>query len=265
MQEISGFDSFLAALRKRHAFFHQTGCRLADHGMETVCSVDYLGSEINTIFRNIRTGRPVGEDGVLKFKSAMTYELGIMNHEKGWAQQFHIGAMRGNSSRAARTVHPNTGSDAIGDAEIAQPLARLLDRLDRTNQLARTVLYNINPRDNVMLLSIMGCFQDGSIPGKMQMGSAWWFLDQKDGMARQIDDLSRNGLLSRFVGMVTDSRSFLSFTRHEYFRRILCNVAGNDMASGSIPRDYGLIGGMIRDICYNNAAAYFGFDNPTKQ
>lgn len=260
--EVRDFESYLAALRKRQAFFHLAGCRLADHGMDTVHAVDYVDSEIDTIFRKVRTGGVAGDDEILKFKSAMTYELGIMNHEKGWAQQFHIGAIRNNNSRAARVLGPDTGYDAIGDSAIARPLAELLDRLDETDQLAKTVLYNINPRDTVMLVSIIGCFQDGSIPGKMQLGSAWWFLDQKDGMERQIDDLSRNGLLSRFVGMVTDSRSFLSFTRHEYFRRILCNILGKDMAAGRIPRDFGLIGGMIRDICYNNAARYFGFDVP---
>ena len=263
--DVSDFESFLAALRKRQAIFHQAGCRLADHGMETVCAVDYTAREIDSIFLKVRAGGAVGDDEVLKFKSAMFYELGKMNHEKGWTQQLHIGAMRNNSTRAALTVTPNTGCDAIGDSELARPLARFLDRLDKTDQLARTVLYNINPRDNVLLTALMGCFQDGSVPGKMQLGSAWWFLDQKDGMERQIDDLSRNGLLSRFVGMVTDSRSFLSFTRHEYFRRILCNMLGNDMATGRIPRDFGLIGGMIRDISYNNAAAYFGFDTPAKQ
>jgi glucuronate isomerase len=262
--EVRDFESYLAALRKRQSFFHQAGCRLADHGMENVCSVDYAAGEIAAIFRKVRAGRSLGEDEILKFKSAMLYELGIMNHEKGWVQQFHIGAMHNNSSRAARTVHPNTGCDAIGDSEIARPLAKLLDRLDKSDQLSKTILYNVNPRDNVLMVSIMGCFQDGSYPGKMQLGSAWWFLDQRDGIERQIDDLSRNGLLSRFVGMVTDGRSFLSFARHEYFRRILCNILGSDMAAGRIPRDFGLIGGLVRDVCCNNAGTYFGFDVPAK-
>ncbi|MFW6256140.1 MAG: glucuronate isomerase, partial [Candidatus Sumerlaeota bacterium] len=177
-----------------------------------------------------------------------------------WTQQYHMGAMRNNNSRLFEMLGPDTGFDSIGDYEIGRPLSRMLDRLDETGQLARTILYNLNPRDNMLLATMLGNFQDGSIPGKMQFGSAWWFLDQKDGMEQQIKDLSKAGLLSRFVGMLTDSRSFLSYTRHEYFRRILCNLLGQEIADGFIPNDTKLIGQMVQDISYNNAVRYFGFD-----
>jgi glucuronate isomerase len=192
----------------------------------------------------------------------MLYEFAVMDHERGWTQQYHVGALRNNRGRAFGTLGPDTGFDSIGDSPVARPLSRLLDRLDRVDRLARTIVYNLNPADNAVVATMIGNFQDGATPGKMQFGSAWWFLDQKDGIERQIEDLSQMGLLSRFVGMTTDSRSFLSYPRHEYFRRVLCNVLGRDMAAGLIPGDYGLVGGMVRDICYNNAAAYFGFAVP---
>lgn len=257
---IRDFASYMEALRKRHDFFHEMGCKLSDHGIETAYADDYTEKEINLIFRKVRCGKALGGNEILKFKSAMLYEFGIMDHEKKWTQQYHLGALRNNNTRMFEILGPDSGFDSIGDFEIARPLSKLLDRLDRTNQLAKTILYNINPRDNALLVTMLGNFQDGSAPGKMQYGSAWWFLDQKDGMERQIEDLSQTGLLSRFVGMITDSRSFLSFTRHEYFRRILCNILGNDIAKGLIPSDMELIGRMVRDICYNNAADYFGFD-----
>jgi glucuronate isomerase len=189
----------------------------------------------------------------------MLYELALLDHEKGWTQQFHVGAQRNNNSRCFQSLGPDTGFDSIGDCRYARPLARFLDRLDRQQRLTKTILYNLNPADNDLLAAMIGNFQDGSAAGKMQYGSGWWFLDQKEGMEKQLNALSNHGLLSRFVGMLTDSRSFLSYTRHEYFRRILCNLLGTEIAQGLLPNDIDLIGRMVRDICYHNAAAYFGF------
>jgi len=189
----------------------------------------------------------------------MLYEFGIMDHRKGWTQQYHLGALRNNNSRMFRTLGPDTGFDSIGDFEIGKPLSRLLDRLDTTNQLAKTILYNLNPRDNELMGTMIGNFQDGTVPGKIQFGSGWWFLDQKDGMEKQMQALSSLGLLSRFVGMLTDSRSFLSYTRHEYFRRTLCNLLGHDVEKGEIPADMELLGQMVENIAFNNAKNYFGF------
>jgi glucuronate isomerase len=260
--DITGFTSFLSAIRKRHAYFHANGCRMSDHGLETVSADDFTEKEVAAVFAKVRSGTPVAPAEARKFESAMLYEFGIMDHEKGWTQQYHLGALRNNNSRMFARMGRDIGFDSMGDLEVARPLSRLLDRLDRTNQLARTIVYNLNPRDNALMVSMIGNFQDGSVPGKIQYGSAWWFLDQKDGMERQIEDLSQMGLLSRFVGMLTDSRSFISYTRHEYFRRILCNILGHDMEAGLVPMDFGLVGGMVRDISYNNAAGYFGFDLP---
>ena len=190
----------------------------------------------------------------------MLVEFGIMDHEKGWTQQYHLGPIRNTRSRMLGQLGPDVGCDSIGDFEIARPLAKLLDRLDSTDQLTKTILYNLNPRDNEVLATMCGNFQDGSVPGKMQFGTAWWFLDQNDGMQKQIEALSQTGLLSRFVGMVTDSRSFLSYPRHDYFRRLLCNMLGNDMSKGLIPDDLELAGRLVRDVSYYNAANYFGFD-----
>ncbi len=258
--EIRNFSSCIEALRKRHDFFAAAGCRLSDHGIETAYAEDYTDVEIKVIFEKIRSGVKPDRDDVLKFKSAMLYELAAMDHEKGWTQQFHLGAMRNNSSRCFAELGADTGFDCIGDFETARPLAKLLDRLDAAGRLAKTIIYNLNPRDNELLVSLLGCFQDGSTPARMQFGSAWWFLDQKDGIERQLEALSQLGLLRRFVGMVTDSRSFLSYTRHEYFRRILCNMLGDDMQKGLLPDDMNLVGKMVRDICWNNAATYFGFN-----
>ena len=200
------------------------------------------------------------DDGeTARFRSSVLHELTLWNHEKGWVQQFHLGAMRNNNSRLFRELGPDTGFDSIGEFPVARSLSRLLDRLDRDRRLAKTILYNLNPAQNDVLATMLGNFQDGSTPGKMQNGSAWWFLDQKDGMKRQLDSLSNMGLLSRFIGMLTDSRSFLSYTRHEYFRRILCNRLGAEMTEGLIPDDMPLVGEMVRDICYRNAARYFDF------
>jgi glucuronate isomerase len=258
---ISTFSNLMSALDKRHAFFHENGCRLSDHGLETAIAEDYTSSEIEIIFAKIRSGKELTHTEILKFKSAMLYEFGVLDHSRGWSQQFHIGALRNNNTRLFKKLGADVGFDSIGDFEIARPLSKLLDRLDMENRLAKTVLYNLNPRDNELIGTMIGNFQDGSVPGKMQFGSGWWFLDQKDGMEKQINALSNLGLLSRFVGMLTDSRSFLSYTRHEYFRRTLCNILGNDVEKGEIPNDMELLGQMVENISFNNAKNYFNFNS----
>jgi len=256
---INSFSGFMDALDKRHNFFHANGCRLSDHGLETAIAEDYTAKEIESVFNKIRNGNDLTLNEILKFKSCMLYEFGIMDHSRGWVQQFHLGALRSNSTRLFNMLGPDTGFDSIGDFEIARPLSKLLDRLDMDNKLAKTILYNLNPRDNELIATMTGNFQDGSFPGKMQFGSGWWFLDQKDGMERQMTALSNLGLLSRFVGMLTDSRSFLSYTRHEYFRRTLCNLLGNDVENGELPYDMELLGQMVENISFNNAYNYFNF------
>ncbi len=258
--KIDSFENLMQALDKRHQYFHDNGCRLSDHGLETFIAEDYTESEIEQIFKKIRGGANLTSDEVLKFKSVMLYEFGIMDHSRGWTQQFHVGALRNNSTRLFNLLGADVGLDSIGDFEIAKPLSKLLDRLDMKNQLAKTVLYNLNPRDNELIGTMIGNFQDGSVPGKMQFGSSWWFLDQKDGMEKQLNALSNLGLLSRFVGMLTDSRSFLSYSRHEYFRRTLCNLLGNDVENGEIPNDMELLGDMVENISFNNAKEYFNFE-----
>jgi glucuronate isomerase len=258
--DIGKFDDLMSALRKRHDYFHQNGCRLSDHGLETVYAEDYSEAEIKSIFARVRGGADLDAGEIKKFQSAMLIEFALLDHEKGWVQQFHIGAIRNNNPRLYRTLGPDTGFDSIGDHCYARPLAKFLGRLDNENRLAKAILYNLNPRDNEVIATMLGNFQDGTAPGKIQFGSGWWFLDQLDGMTRQIEALSQMGLLSRFVGMVTDSRSFLSYSRHEYFRRLLCRILGRDMAGGLVPNDTKMVGGMIRDICYNNAREYFPFD-----
>jgi len=254
---IPDYPSYMTALQRRHDEFHANGCRLSDHGLDAACAADYTDNEICGIFDRIRSGKPIDERQVLKFKSAMLLELAIMDHEKGWVQQLHLGAMRNNSTRMFKALGPDTGFDSIGDSPQAAAMSRFLDRLDVQNRLPRTILYNLNPRDNALMATMIGNFQDGSVPGKIQYGSGWWFLDQKDGMLDQLKAISNLGLLSRFIGMVTDSRSFLSYPRHEYFRRILCNLLGEDVENGELPRDMKLLGRMVEDICYNNAKNYF--------
>jgi len=253
------FTRFMEALRSRHDFFHRLGCRLSDHGLETFNADDYTASDIKAVFSRLRSGGNLSEDKILKFRSAMLYEFAVMDQEKGWTQQYHYGVLRNNNTRMFQALGPDTGFDSIGDFDVARPMVKFFDRLDRDNHLAKTILYNINPADNEIVATMIGNYQDGSLPGKMQFGSAWWFLDQKDGMEKQIGALSNLGLLSRFVGMITDSRSFLSYTRHEYFRRILCNLLGREMKEGLLPDDMDMIGPMVQDICYRNAANYFGF------
>ena len=258
--QIGCWKTYIDAIRQRHDFFHSVGGRLSDHGLDMAYAATYTDWEIKNIFAKIRRGYELTCHEVHKFKSAMLYEFGVMDHEKNWTQQFHIGALRNNNSRLLSELGPDTGFDSMGDWAQAQPLSKFLNRLDSENKLARTILYNNNPKDNDVFATMAGNFQDGTIPGKIQFGSGWWFLDQLDGMTKQIDSLSNIGLLSRFVGMITDSRSFLSYTRHEYFRRLLCNILGGEIERGLLPRDMKLIGGMVRDICFNNAKNYFEFE-----
>ena len=255
--EITSFASYVNAIRERHDYFHENGCRLSDYGLETAYAEDYTETEIKKIFGKIRTGKDLDVSERLKFKSAMIMQLALLDHEAGWVMQLHLSALRNNNTRMLKTLGPDTGFDSIGDFEIAVPLAKFLNRLDMNNKLPKTILYNLNPRDNELITTMLGNFQDGTAAGKMQYGPAWWFLDQKDGMEKQMNALSNMALLSRFVGMATDSRSFLSFPRHEYFRRILCNILGNDVKAGLIPTDVKLLGKMVENICFNNAKKYF--------
>lgn len=257
---LPNLGSFMEALKERHDFFHAEGCRLSDHGIERFYAADYNESEIRSAYDCLIAGRQLTPEAIEKFKSYMLHEFGLMDHARGWVQQYHYGALRNNNTRLFKQLGPDTGFDSIGDFTVGKDLSKFLDRLDTENRLAPTILYNLNPRDNHLLGTMIGNFQDGSRPGKMQHGSGWWFLDQKDGMERQMEILSQLGLLSRFVGMLTDSRSFLSYTRHEYFRRILCNMLGKDVTDGLLPHDEAALGKMVRDICFNNAARYFDFN-----
>lgn len=259
--EIDTYDKLLEALQGRHNYFGTMGCRVSDHGLERFYAQSYTLSEVRQSFGKVLSGQTLSHDEADKLKSALLYELALMDHQADWAQQFHIGAMRNNNARLFRSLGPDTGFDSIGDYPQGVAMSRFLDRLDTTNQLARTILYNLNPADNELLATMCGNFQDGSVAGKIQFGSGWWFLDQKDGMKRQINALSNLGLLSRFVGMLTDSRSFLSYPRHEYFRRILCNLLGNDVERGELPNDITLLGDMVQKISYRNAREWFGFGN----
>lgn len=257
---ISSFQQLLDALKQRHDFFHKQGCRLSDHGLETMYAEDYTDEEVKNIFEKALKKQRLSQEEALKFKSAMLVELALLDHSKNWTQQFHLGALRNNNKRMMRELGPDTGFDSIGDFDVARPLSKFMDKMDNSNQLAKTILYNLNPSQNELYATMIGNFNDGSTPGKIQYGSAWWFLDQKDGMEKQMNALSNMGLLSRFVGMLTDSRSFLSYPRHEYFRRILCNLIGNDVENGELPAsEMEWLGQMVENICYNNAKSYFNF------
>jgi glucuronate isomerase len=233
---------------------------LADHGVEYLFAEDFTQEEIEEIFAKVTSGRTLSDNEIAKFKSAFLYEVTRLNNKRGWVQQLHIGAFRNSNTRMFQNLGPDTGFDSIGDYHHGDSMVKFLDRLDMTNELTKTIIYNMNPRDNALIASMIGNFQDGSIPGKIQFGSGWWFLDQIDGMEAQMNTLSNMGLLSRFIGMTTDSRSFLSYPRHEYFRRILCNLIGNDVESGKIPADMELLGEIVENICYNNAVNYFGIE-----
>jgi glucuronate isomerase len=258
--EIKSFTDLVNALKKRIQFFHENGCRLADHGLEQLyypTSNESFDEE--KIFLKVLKQAQLTTSEIQYFKYRTLIELSRVYHAKGWTQQFHLGAIRNNNARMMRTLGPDTGFDSIGDYSQAVALSKFLNELDATDQLAKTILYNLNPADNEVLATMIGNFNDGSIKGKIQFGSAWWFLDQKDGMEKQINALSNLGLLSCFIGMLTDSRSFMSYPRHEYFRRILCNVIGKDVEDGELPWDEKWLGKIVSDICYFNARAYFNF------
>ncbi len=263
--EIAAFDSYIEALRKRHDYFHQNLCRVSDYGLERPYAADYTREEIKNIFKKIRSDKELDAAEREKFKSAMMVEFAMMDCESGWVMQLHLGPIRNNNTRMFKSLGPDTGFDSIGDFHQALPLAKFLDRLDADNKLPKTIIYNINPCDNEVVATMTGNFQDGSTPGKMQFGSGWWFLDQKDGMEKQINALSNLGLLSRFIVMLTDSRSFLSYPRHEYFRRIVCQLLGKLVDDGEAPNDIDLLGSMVEDICWNNAADYFGIELPEQK
>lgn len=257
---ISGFDDMITALRKRQDFFEAQGCKLSDHGIEEFYAEDYTDTEIKAIFNKVYGGQALTQTETLKFKSAMLVTFAEMDWEKGWTQQFHYGVIRNNNTRLFNKVGADTGFDSIGTVTTAKALSKFLDRLDSQDKLTKTILYNLNPADNEMIATMIGNFQDGTVAGKIQFGSGWWFLDQKDGIEKQLNSLSVMGLMSRFVGMLTDSRSFLSYPRHEYFRRTLCNLIGNDVENGLLPhQELDFIGKMVEDISYNNAKKFFNF------
>ena len=257
---ISNFSDLIAALRNRHDFFASVGCKLSDHGIEEFYSEDYTQSEIDAIFNKVYGGKELTKEEILKFKSAVMVEGAFMDWEKGWTQQFHYGAIRNNNTRLFKQLGPDTGFDSIGDFTVAKAMSKFFNRLDTDNKLAKTIIYNLNPRDNDLIATMIGNFQDGSVAGKIQFGSGWWFLDQRTGMEAQMNSLSNLGLLSRFVGMLTDSRSFLSYPRHEYFRRILCNLIGNDVEKGLLPAsEMEFLGKLVEDVSYFNAKRFFNF------
>jgi len=254
---VDSFESLVEALDKRHEFFHSMGGRLSDHGLDRFYYSHFEYDEVNKIFHRLLRGRMIDADETEKYRTAIMVELCRMNQKRGWTQQFHVGAMRNNNSRMFRLMGPDTGWDSIGIPQDALKMSAFLNALDNTDQLAQTILYNLNPADNEMMVAMAGNFNDGSRPVKVQYGAAWWFLDQKTGMEKHLKDLSALGILGRFVGMVTDSRSFLSYPRHEYFRRIACNFIGEEVEKGTIPDDDGLLKPLIEGISYNNAREYF--------
>ena len=257
---ISKFQDVIDALQKRHDFFAENGCKLSDHGIEEFYAEDYTDAEIDAIFNKVYGGTELTHDEILKFKSAMMVIFAEMDHASGWAQQFHYGAIRDNNTKMFNLLGPDTGFDSIGQFNTAKSMSKFLNRLATNDKLTKTIIYNLNPADNEVVATMLGNFQDGTCPGKIQWGSGWWFLDQKDGMEKQMNALSLLGLLSRFVGMLTDSRSFLSYPRHEYFRRVLCNLVGRDIENGEIPvSEMDRVKQMIEDISYYNAKNYFNF------
>lgn len=256
--EVETLVQFLDALKLRHDFFHEQGCRLSDHGLESCFAAECDEGQASRIFERARRNETVTPEEAKQFGTYLMLFFGHLDAARGWTKQLHLGALRNNNSRMRQALGPDTGFDSIGDSPQAASLSYYLNRLDSNGDLPKIILYNLNPRDNYVLATMAGNFQDGSIPGKIQFGSGWWFLDQLEAMTWQINALSNIGLLRRFVGMLTDSRSFLSYTRHEYFRRLLCNLLGNDVEKGLLPRDMKLMGAMVREICFENARSYFG-------
>ena len=258
--EINNYQDLLDALKRRQDFFEEMGCRISDHGMDTFYAEDFEIEDIDKTFRDVLNGKTPSDEEIRKFKSAILLDFARMDHAKGWAQQFHIGVIRNNNTRMFNKLGPDTGYDAILDVQCAEAGHKFLDKLAMEDKLTKTILYNLNPKDNEVLATMAYTFNDGSCPGKIQLGSGWWFLDQEDGMRKQMNALSALGLLSRFVGMLTDSRSFISYPRHEYFRRILCSVIGEDIEKGKLPvSEMEFIHQMVKDISYNNAKNYFKF------
>lgn len=257
--EIKSFNDLCNALRSRIQYFNENGCKLCDHGLNQIYFEHFTQSEIQSIFEKKRNGQFISNEDMLKFQTAILLFLSETYHEFGWVQQFHLGALRNNNERMLRVLGPDTGWDSIGDFSQASKLSLFLNALDSKDKLTKTILYNLNPADNEVFATMIGNFNDGSLKGKIQFGSGWWFLDQKDGMTKQLNALSNMGLISCFIGMLTDSRSFLSFPRHEYFRRILCNLLGEEIKRGELPNDMEWIGKMVSDISYHNAKQYFNF------
>jgi len=258
--EVRTYNQLLDALERRHAFFHEVGCRLSDRGLDIVPDAPCTLDRASHLFEKARSKRELGPEEADALRWRLLHDLAVLDHSRGWTMQLHIGALRGVNTRMGKLLGPNTGFDSIGDAPVAGPLSRLLDALEREDRLPKTILYNLNPRDNEVIATMAGNFQGGGIPGKIQYGSGWWCLDQLDGMERQLNALSNMGLLSRFVGMLTDSRSFLSYSRHEYFRRLLCNMLGNDVRRGLLPDDASLLTPLVKGVCFDNARGYFGFN-----
>jgi glucuronate isomerase len=254
--DIQNLNTFLQALQSRHDYFHSMGCRLSDHGLNHCYATPCSDQNAAAIFTKARQGQPVNDEDRIQFASYMMLFFGRLDAGKGWTKQLHLGALRNVNTAARRKLGTDAGYDTVGDFPQARALAAYLDLLAQENSLPQMIVYNVNPADTFQFATLIGCFQDGERPGKIQYGSAWWFLDQKQGITAQIDALSNTGLLSRFIGMVTDSRSFMSYPRHEYFRRVLCDILGRDVARGELPDDEGLLGRMIEDICYGNARQY---------
>lgn len=257
--DIRSLEELKTALSRRLEFFHSRGCRLSDHALEPVVYMESTDTEAAVILQKALTGADLGADEIMKYKTNIMVFLGSRYNKLGWAMQLHLSCLRNNNHRQFKLLGPDTGFDAIDDSSLAKPLSQLLDKINDVDSLPKTILYGLNPRDNELLSAMAGCFQGDGIPGKVQFGSGWWFNDQKDGMERQMTALAHTGLLSRFVGMLTDSRSFLSYTRHEYFRRILCNIIGQWAENGETPNDLSLLGKMVKDISYKNAEIYFNF------
>jgi len=256
---ISSYQTLCDALSKRAEFFNTNSCKLSDHGLNNVSFETFAEADINAIFENKLAGQTLTDHQINQFKTAILLFLGETYHSLGWVQQFHVGALRNNNARMLKVLGPDTGWDSIGDFSQAENLSKFLNALDSKDKLAKTIIYNLNPADNEIMATMIGNFNDGSVKGKVQFGSGWWFLDQKDGMEKQMNALSNMGLISCFIGMLTDSRSFLSFPRHEYFRRVLCNLLGKEMETGELPNDINLVGKMVSNVCYHNAKEYFGF------
>lgn len=256
---ISKYRDLIDAIKKRQILFNNLGCRLSDHGIEKFYADEYTTQEIEKIFEKIRSGKFLTHHELSKLKSSLLYDLASMNYDFGWTQQFHFGPLRNNNTKMFNKLGPDKGYDSIGDFQTAKEMSTFLDRLELSGKLTKSIFYNLNPKDNEMVATMIGNFNDGSIPGKMQYGSAWWFLDQKNGIESQLMAIATMGLLGRFVGMTTDSRSFLSYSRHEYFRRVLCNLLGNEISDGRLPNDLNLIGQTVQNICYYNAKTYFSF------